>query len=191
MGHASYFMSIQVPGALLEKIISVQKCQQDWQHSGGWGVGTFCCVWWGNGVRFHSKWNVRRLALQTSWVTCSVSWSGQGLYDVMTSLAKEQLMTTKLKTCLAEFALSEVNQKIAENSKYFLSFLTCWVKYCIRYSFKVLLTCMRMFPNSASQNWSFQVQITALLKVLLYLIIHSTLWELRASKTHLEFEKTM
>lgn len=47
---------------------------------------------------------------------------GQGLYGVMASLAKEQLMNTKLKPCSAEFALSEASQKMAENSKYFPSF---------------------------------------------------------------------
>lgn len=64
---------------------------------------------------------IGHICLDLYGVMTDVMTLGQG-YGVMTSLAKEQLMNTKLKICSAEFALSEVSQKMAENSKYFPSF---------------------------------------------------------------------
>lgn len=64
MGQASHFLSVQVPSmlvVLLEKIICAQeRCQQDWQHEGGWGAVTFllCAVrklrWSSDGMK-HEK----------------------------------------------------------------------------------------------------------------------------------------
>lgn len=91
-------------------------------------------------------------------------------YGGVTSLAKEQLMIMKLKTYLAEFALSEASQKNSRKQQ-IIPLLLNLLGGVLHSVFIQISVYTHKFPNSGSQNWSSQVQITAHLKVLLDLII--------------------